>query len=106
MRISDWSSDVCSSDLDHGRHHAADRIEVDAHGEILERGAPVGEEAQFDRGQREFVAELGITLAELAGNAVEGRVDGEAGLGADDEQVERVGKSGRASCRERVLQYG
>src|SRR3546814_9000269 len=36
MRISDWSSDVCSSDLQLGQHHAADA--ADAHAEPLQVG--------------------------------------------------------------------
>ena len=79
--------------LDHGRDDAAHRFEVDAVGEVLERLAALVEEAQFDRGQAELVAELGIGLAELLGDAAEGGVDGEARLGADDQQVERVGKA-------------
>ncbi len=78
--------------LDHRGDDAADRVEVDAAGEILEGLTPFGEEAQFDRGQREFVAEFGIGAAELARDAVEGGVDGEARLGADHQQVERVGQ--------------
>src|SRR3546814_15921042 len=72
MRISDWSSDVCASDLG---------------------AAAIGEEAQFDRGEREFVAKLRIGAAKLARDAVERGIDGQAGLGADAKQVERVGKA-------------
>ena len=79
--------------LDHGRDDAAHRFEVDARGEVLERLAALVEEAQLDRGQPEFVAQFGIGLAQFLGDAVEGGVDGQARLGADDEQVERVGQA-------------
>ena len=51
--------------LDHGRDDAADRFEVDAVGEVLERLAALVEEAELDRGQAELVAQLRIGLAEL-----------------------------------------
>src|SRR3546814_2510632 len=78
MRISDWSSDVCSSDLDArgGRgavfeQHVADSIaEVDVGHQLLER----------QRRRQHLVAER----AKI----------GPAAL-----------KIGRASCRERVCQY-
>ena len=82
-------------------------FEVDALGEILEGQAAVGEEAELDRGQSEFVAQLGIGLAQLARDAAEGGIDGEAGLGADDEQVERVGQAladGMGALLDLVLQ--
>src|SRR5947209_4862863 len=79
--------------LDHGRDDAAHRLEVDALGEIFERLAALVEEAELDRGEAELVAKLGISLAELFRHAAKRRVDGEAGLGADDEQVERVGQT-------------
>ena len=62
-------------------------------GEVLERTAAFGQEAQLDRGQGEFVAEFGIGLAQFLRHAVEGGVDGQAGLGADHQQVERVGQA-------------
>ena len=65
----------------------------DARGEVLERLAPLGEEAKLDRGQRELVAEFGIGLAQFARDAAEGGVDGEARLGADHQQIERVGQA-------------
>src|SRR3546814_6579670 len=84
MRISDWSSDVCSSDL---------RVEIDALGEVLERLPAIRQEAQLDRGQREFVAQLGIGAAQFARDAVEGGVDRQPRFGADHEQIERVGQA-------------
>src|SRR3546814_10085516 len=80
MRISDWSSDVCSSDLGddrvanlHRAHFAANRLD-DA------RGFVAG-----DRGQRMRIGavdEMQVRMAQPAG-----------------------GEIGRASCRESVCQY-
>ena len=67
------------------------RFEVDAVGQVLERLAAFREETQLDRGQREFLAQIGIGLAQLAADAGKGGVHGQTGFGADDEQVERVG---------------
>src|SRR3546814_20974477 len=37
MRISDWSSDVCSSDLGEGGAHQVDRADLDSVGELNDR---------------------------------------------------------------------
>ena len=55
--------------------------------------AAIGQEAQFDRGQREFFAELGISTAQFLRDAGEGGIDGQTGFGADHEEVERVGEA-------------
>src|SRR3546814_17134605 len=101
MRISDWSSDVCSSDLlavvqrlgDSGgevepRHLLVTDLGVQAH-EFgpLERAA-----------ERDGVAERG--QQDVAARLVRLRLDREADV------VALVGDEiGRASCRERVCQY-
>src|SRR3546814_2364134 len=75
MRISDWSSDVCSSDL-------------------VDRGlmiAPVG------------VAPPGLAHADGRAEGIALGVAADEGLGKDDEL--RPCEIGRASCRERVCQY-
>src|SRR3546814_4693179 len=81
MRISDWSSDVCSSDLD------------------LERaGQPVVRIALSDRyqlGQEFFRWEVAVAVA--------GAVIGIDPF--DQPDVEASKEIGRASCRERVFQY-
>src|SRR3546814_3614460 len=85
MRISDWSSDVCSSDLPDGQRcrdgGGGDRL---AHG-----GLPL-------------VAPPPIGGDESTMQAPPGRA-----LGATGEPPQRpdVLKIGRASCRERVCQY-
>src|SRR3546814_3664620 len=96
MRISDWSSDVCSSDLK--------RIErvIDANGNekvtirfILDDGHV--EEIEANRRKKRL---------QLAQDAVRRRRRDE---GFDDDQIKvrRVfaAEIGRASCRERVCQY-
>src|SRR3546814_15620321 len=85
MRISDWSSDVCSSDL---RPHAGDRRQEDrAAPDPL--GHPARRRAVPDRQRR----------GALAGGADQG--DRRAGGGRRGGAFE----IGRASCRERVCQY-
>src|SRR3546814_14697838 len=71
MRISDWSSDVCSSDLD------------------LEN------ERLFEH-QRAVYSGLALTTTRPA-RSTPNRATG---------YCSRLGKIGRASCRERVCQYG
>src|SRR3546814_9840118 len=77
MRISDWSSDVCSSDLP-----LAHRLGV---------GAARQAEAIF-------------ALVEAAGLDQPRR--GQVGKPDDRDRPERESQIGRASCRERVGQYG
>src|SRR3546814_19160987 len=85
MRISDWSSDVCSSDLD-------------AH--LLFGFATATEKTLF----RELIKISGVgpklALTVLSGVSVE---DFWNTIRAGD--VARLTKIGRASCRERVCQY-
>src|SRR3546814_6746248 len=76
MRISDWSSDVCSSDLqEDGRQHRAPEID----------GPAQDGEAVAARLEQQAAGQL---LAQAAGLRQQG-----------DEQI------GRASWRERVCQY-
>src|SRR3546814_3241409 len=79
MRISDWSSDVCSSDLRSGiavqdlhRHLAVRRI----------------------RTRLEYQNPVGAARRQSIGENASGRAAAD-----DDEEI------GRASCRERVCQY-
>src|SRR3546814_14548958 len=101
MRISDWSSDVCSSDLEHharhlrqplGRRHGArmvDRRQV-AQPRLAEQG-------HVDREGERAQAAVGADVAR--------------GLFATDmllarrERQHEATQIGRASCRERVCQY-
>src|SRR3546814_13075705 len=106
MRISDWSSDVCSSDLNRGGAVTA-RIEVDA-----QQGAQVR--------RKEITVQDGDDLEDETGRAVykncrigEIRVSGDSSLlevKTDGSETflsvgEAIGEIGRASCRARVCQY-
>src|SRR3546814_3727450 len=83
MRISDWSSDVCSSDL-----HALQVVE-----HVV--GPDVGEDLA-DAGKEDDVEGAVLHLGPQCRGEVELRV--EHGL-------QHFPKIGRASCRERVCQY-
>src|SRR3546814_11844562 len=83
MRISDWSSDVCSSDL---RRHAA----------ALAIGAANGVARRLGGNHDDVDVGTGLNLAVVHVEAVSKR-QGRTGLD--------VAKIGRASGRERVCQY-
>src|SRR3546814_2374534 len=104
MRISDWSSDVCSSDLSsyalssvaHERAVEEDDFHLDArrhfdHRLILLR--------PFDQVLGEHVASLAHAFADAALRDIASREL--LALAIDD----RCCPLGRASCRERVCQY-
>src|SRR3546814_1037764 len=87
MRISDWSSDVCSSDLRLNRIEA--RVVTEDLHLVAVAQAMVAQEPQ------------------LAGHLVVVG-DDDAGIAPDVDDLERVHRKpeiGRASCRERVCQY-
>src|SRR3546814_14605127 len=99
MRISDWSSDVCSSDLM--------GVAEPAHRE---------DRSRRDQRQAASAAEVGVELrdAPRAGGPLDGKgraVEMLFGPSlacdvADDHGTPVPGKTGRASCRERLCQYG
>src|SRR3546814_11203263 len=99
MRISDWSSDVCSSDLD----LEILRVQV---GDLADIGRLLGERrAAVDRiDRRDRIAEAEIRLAFLHALDV-GNAGARQGLdaAARDGLLEQIG---RASCWESVCQYG
>src|SRR3546814_16168807 len=129
MRISDWSSDVCSSDLGMLQYLLAGGIQLLLDGGVLVQlgllggnadqlaGGQLVDDAAADLLERNLVHRRGQLAVELddfrAGDrlAVDSRHHGVAtgrlgGLGlsrqggaAKDEEI------GRASCRERVCQY-
>src|SRR3546814_9669394 len=84
MRISDWSSDVCSSDLEEDDHNIAE-------------GLPADEEQ--DRRQRR-----GRTAEPVDRRNAE---EGEQIIEQPVARMEQIAPDeiGRASCRERVCQY-
>src|SRR3546814_1145546 len=108
MRISDWSSDVCSSDLVDAPAH--DAAVLDFGGKAFPR-AGVAPDEGFDL---DPVARAGAEPVERgeADLAVLGQPDGR--LAEQAEQAHEIGegaaaadiiKIGRAACRERVCQY-
>src|SRR3546814_14809457 len=115
MRISDWSSDVCSSDL----MPAAQRGD---HCGLAARLQPLDTLAQGHDFARIFVAELpgGIVPSLALGHRDVGAADAAAlhaqqdfagaGLGIgqslDRDRSAAARKIGRAWCRESVCQYG
>src|SRR3546814_13639804 len=117
MRISDWSSDVCSSDLGDGG---------DGAGEIVRDGKDVAGKAgrcigggirllalqpatdvfRLGGGAQQPVlqfGDLGVALGEKRVRAL--RLGGAGSLGDIFVQFFVLLKIGRASCRERVCQY-
>src|SRR3546814_11551112 len=104
MRISDWSSDVCSSDLKRAEQRNGKTADDIADGERtrspLNRGQPAidGDEA------RRFADALrghGV-IDERAG----GEPQAETDVGVKrPARTALVAEIGRASCRERVCQY-
>src|SRR3546814_10031194 len=107
MRISDWSSDVCSSDLDADAADAHDQHDV-AGTNLggVDRRSPTGRHTTADEGrdvERDVLVDLdGSPLGE----------DGVFGEGRDQRALPNVlailgvapEEIGRAACRERVCQ--
>src|SRR3546814_873853 len=82
MRISDWSSDVCSSDL----------------------SAPKRSEAVAQRPAHAVRLEIRIAASDVGPAAIQQEwVGRRRGAGADIHDI--ILEIGRASCRERVCQY-
>src|SRR3546814_12893131 len=115
MRISDWSSDVCSSDLDLGAEPGdlavgryQELLEVPGHVAVLALGVWHGGELGVER-----VLPLAVDLDLLGhreGDAVGGRAEGGDLLGrarllAHELVARHAEQIGRASGRERVCQY-
>src|SRR3546814_18604093 len=107
MRISDWSSDVCSSDLEKrrvglSRLRKIGAIQVDRHArvgcQILVRLTDPANDIFF------VIYLLGIDLQ--AGRDLAQPLDGHDSLVAELLRFKRAdGEIGRASCRERVCKY-
>src|SRR3546814_11052137 len=109
MRISDWSSDVCSSDLNAGRPKNDD-ARIDRQRDVGGIGRIVGRalvEADVNAAGKRIDDAFG--LRDRGGR---GETRGEAAVApcalrpADRAEVaELVGALGRASCRARVCRY-
>src|SRR3546814_15661364 len=100
MRISDWSSDVCSSDLARITSNKPEGIEID--GIIIPRKC-VGEvmkivdEVEGNVGIELSAAKIRFTLGNviITSKVIDGTFP----------DYKRIIQIGRASCRERVCQY-
>src|SRR3546814_14153973 len=105
MRISDWSSDVCASDLLLGLGHVLDRLPLDRDGGVLESGLL---ERKFER-HVQHLLELGVQELLLpVGLGVEPGIplpnalaSGSASAGAVRSEERRVGKEWASTCRSR-----
>src|SRR3546814_11590225 len=109
MRISDWSSDVCSSDLAHGNlchmmtvDHAVESLTIETIGQV---------DTTAGTGLVEGVSEplppavyLRPTPLATADEAIADFARQAMGAATRD-PLERLHEIGRASCRERVCQY-
>src|SRR3546814_15806714 len=109
MRISDWSSDVCSSDL----MSRLDAVSYISHG--VGKGTAVPEQQRETKGAAEeekktqdskgkkdsALEQFTVNLNE---KAARGKVDPLIGRASEVDRT--IQKIGRASCRERVRQYG
>src|SRR3546814_15368869 len=102
MRISDWSSDVCSSDLPARPGRIADAI-LDAFGDSF----------RFDKEEFTITASIGIAQSPQDGVAVQALVQNADAAMYDSKRRIRNGwqpytpalEIGRASCRERGCPY-
>src|SRR3546814_12198155 len=111
MRISDWSSDVCSSDLPKrrpGRRTRANQLAIDPHlrpivGEELGE-ASIDDAIGIAHMQRHAeVDERAAAAAEaVVGWRTHQEIEGRAIL---DRRIAARGQIGRTSCRERVFLY-
>src|SRR3546814_19672185 len=116
MRISDWSSDVCSSDLQRDRE--GDILAAAAEPRVREANAPRRDEAGQDFDRRLPIAgHFGDAVGDPRERGLERRraifallarpvVDDAGAADPAKTVVERTRQEiGRASCRERVCQY-
>src|SRR3546814_3309829 len=96
MRISDWSSDVCSSDLALAQEAGMDLVEIQPNGD-----PPVCR--IMDYGKFKFEAQKKAQAAKKKQKQVEIKeVKFRPVTDVGDYQIKQIG---RASCREKVFQY-
>src|SRR3546814_9150259 len=99
MRISDWSSDVCSADLRAARRRAVD----------IDRDPPRAIEHEARR-QRHAAVEMDQDAVAFDIDAIDGRREARRAGDPTGEKRKNKGHEpilpiGRASCRERGCQY-
>src|SRR3546814_18755980 len=100
MRISDWSSDVCSSDLQTVR---ADTMEAASRTRsMFDQAAEVATAAEQSATAMRDAAE---TAAGLVRAIEQVRTEVESSAGVANLAPEQAGQLRRASCRESVCQY-
>src|SRR3546814_13696553 len=101
MRISDWSSDVCSSDL-----VAEEKEQQPAH-RIEEQDVAEPDQVEMREAEQRQPYHAGIMRRRRAAPLRRGALDDQQGAGAEQQREEpaHLRKIGRASCRERVCQY-
>src|SRR3546814_15400351 len=114
MRISDWSSDVCSSDLQQARGGRADLALVEEHapGGRLDRRVEMRTIGEHDL--RCLTAEFETDALQVAFAGIDHQLAPDRARAGEGDHIdihvpgERLagGKIGRASWRERVCQYG
>src|SRR3546814_18827959 len=104
MRISDWSSDVCSSDLAENVRLDMHQTRADLRGEINTGGGFLDKIrfrsgfADYQHSEIEDTGEVGTTFYS---KGIESRLEL-----VQKKQDGWEGEIGRASCRERVWPYG
>src|SRR3546814_7912815 len=104
MRISDWSSDVCSSDLSHAERLQRLQARIRFASLLLRPGEELRDYHTVDLGQR-HLAEPGWTTR----GRTEHRAGGVAATGTHIRErfyrADAAVQIGRASCRARVCQH-
>src|SRR3546814_17874618 len=104
MRISDWSSDVCSSDLGTGGFSVLEQPEVTVtYEQRIERGGKrEARLAYASRGLDLAEAQARLRRLELAQQVQRAFIDVQI---AARSEVRRVGKGGGSTCRSRGWPY-
>src|SRR3546814_3652013 len=96
MRISDWSSDVCSSDLEMIDRHEVSKWTDNAY-------LMIGKANFYRYDFQNALQNLQYVYNEYEDNDI--RQEALAWIGLSNMLAERYTEIGRASCRERVCQY-
>src|SRR3546814_13943568 len=103
MRISDWSSDVCSSDLREVGPAQLEGLAVARHGVIA---ALLGErDASLDQQQLDLLGKVRLQGRQLGFRFIQALELGQV-ANLPETGARAVREIGRASCRERVCRYG
>src|SRR3546814_11608873 len=108
MRISDWSSDVCSSDLRLGANEVVPGVSLfeQLRPFLLQHRAELIAEHREESGEIEFGMDIGVLHVETAGDALPHRLDGEVHHVAFPRSEERrVGKECVSTCSSRWSPY-